>query len=65
MSLRFENLESAVCISQGHLEDVPEDPNRAAIYFEEDSCIINRRDCQEITSTTTENKVITTESNAA
>ena len=52
MSLRFESLESAVRISQGHLEDVPEDPNLAAVYVcEEDSCIINRRDCQETTST--------------
>ena len=32
MSLRFENLETAVRISQGHLEDVPEDPNLAAVY---------------------------------
>ena len=32
MSLRFENLESAVRKSQGHLEDVSEDPNLAAVY---------------------------------
>ena len=28
----FENLESAVRISQGNLEDVPEDPTLAAVY---------------------------------
>ena len=33
MSLRFESLESAVRISQGHLEDVPDDPNPAAVYI--------------------------------
>ena len=32
MGLRFVNLESAVRVSQGHLEDEPEDPNLAAVY---------------------------------
>ena len=57
------SLESAARTSQGHLEDVPEDPNLAAVYgtyCEEDSSIIdNRRDCPESTSAS-DNKVRTT-----
>ena len=60
----LESLESALRTSQGHPEDVPDDPNLAAVtYCEEDNCvIISRRDCQETASTTTQNKVRTTES---
>ena len=46
------------------MEDVAEDPNLTAVYStccEEDSRVINRRDCQETTSTTTDNKIRTTE----
>ena len=32
MSLGFDILDSAVRISQGHPEDVPEDPNLAVVY---------------------------------
>ena len=45
--------------SHDPLEDVPDDKNLSAVYStycEEDSCLINRRDCQETTSTTTDNK---------
>ena len=46
--LQVSNESRAVRTSRGHPEDVPEDPNLAAVtYGEEESCItINRRGCQ-------------------